>query len=563
MDDPEKIKKEFMKLQTREDVAEILGIEDGSLRYFLYAKRPDNMYVECSIRKKDGGTREICVPQDKLKSIQRKLLRILETVYNKKPAAHGFVVDRNSYTNAKNHCKRTLVFNIDLKDFFSQIHFGRVMGMLKCKPYCLGEEAALVIAQLVCYKGKLPQGAPTSPIISNMICAPLDTQLTKLAKKYKLVYSRYADDITFSTYKPKFPREVVDVVADNVIIGIELEEILNKNSFEVNPKKINLRTRNERQEVTGLVVNKFVNLKREYLRQIRAILHKCRKNGVYEAAKEYVERGYCKNSTIIGIFSQDERTEKGDEIVLAWFEKVIKGKVEYIRCIRGKENTYFLKYAIEVNKIFGKEVFVLTKQIQFYENCDRWCYIFESKSVSHPNQGSGFLLRDFGIITNSHVTNDGEFYNITTHKGEQISVVSSDLFLVSEDKDIDYALYSSPKSKNEGWELGDSNELKAGVKIKIVGFPNYSKGDTPYIQSCEITSKTKSYMGKEIFTVSGRIVHGASGGAVLDENYKVVGIIQCGANSFDEEEEHILPGVIPINDVIKHINSSSRQKMPE
>lgn len=558
MDDTDKIKKHFLKLQTREDVADILGIEDRILRFFLYGKRPDNMYVECSIKKRDGGTREICVPQDKLKSIQRKLLRILETVYNRKPAAHGFVIDRNSYTNAKNHCKRSLVFNIDLKDFFTQIHFGRVMGMLKSKPYSLGDEAAMVIAQLVCYKGKLPQGAPTSPIISNMICAPLDTQLTKLAKKYKLVYSRYADDITFSTYKPKFPREVVDVIADNVIIGIELAEILNKNSFEVNPKKINLRTRNERQEVTGLVVNKFVNLKREYLRQIRAILYKCRKNGVYEAAKEYVERGYCTNSTIIGIFSKEEKTERNEEIVLAWFEKVIKGKVEYIRCIRGKENTYFLKYALEVNEIFEKEVFVLTKQIQFYENCDNWCYIFESKSESHPSQGSGFLLRDFGIITNSHVTDDGAFYSVSTHKGEQISIVSPEIFLVSKDKDLDYALYSNCKSKNEGWELGDSNELKAGTKIKIVGFPNYNKGDTPYIQNCEITSKTRSYMGKEIFTVSGRIVHGASGGAVLDENYKVVGIIQCGANSFDEKEEHILPGIIPINDVVQHIESTSR-----
>lgn len=112
------------------------------------------------------------------------------------------------------------------------------------------------------------------------------------------------------------------------------------------------------------------------------------------------------------------------------------------------------------------------------------------------------------------------------------------------------------KSKNEGWELGNSNKLQAGIKIKIVGFPNYNKGDTPYIQNCEITSK-KIYMGKEIFTVSGRIVHGASGGVVLDENYKVVGIIHCGPNSCDEEEEHILPGIIPINDVVQHIKSSS------
>ena len=125
-------------------------------------------------------------------------------VYKTKPAAHGFVLDKNVATNAKGHVKKKYVFNIDLENFFDQIHFGRVRGMLMKPPYNLGEEAALVISQIACYKGKLPQGAPTSPILTNMVCAPLDTQLTKLAKKYNLQYSRYADDITFSTYKADF-----------------------------------------------------------------------------------------------------------------------------------------------------------------------------------------------------------------------------------------------------------------------------------------------------------------------------------------------------------------------
>ena len=85
-----------------------------------------------------------------------------------------------------------------------------------------------MIAQLVCYKGKLPQGAPTSPIISNMICSPLDTQLTQLAKRYKLVYTRYADDITFSTHRNKFPIEIVDIVENKIELGSSLKEILKK-----------------------------------------------------------------------------------------------------------------------------------------------------------------------------------------------------------------------------------------------------------------------------------------------------------------------------------------------
>ena len=98
-------------------------------------------------------------------------------------------------------------------------------------PYNLGEEAALVISQIACYKGKLPQGAPTSPILTNMVCAPLDTQLTKLAKKYNLQYSRYADDITFSTYKADFPVEIAYVDFNGVHVGTVLEELIKKIIF--------------------------------------------------------------------------------------------------------------------------------------------------------------------------------------------------------------------------------------------------------------------------------------------------------------------------------------------
>ena len=102
-------------------------------------------------------------------------------------------------TNAQRHVKKKYVFNLDLENFFDQVHFGRVRGMLMKPPYGIGAEAALVIAQIACYKGKLPQGAPTSPILTNMVCAPLDTQLIRLAQKYKLHYTRYADDISFSS----------------------------------------------------------------------------------------------------------------------------------------------------------------------------------------------------------------------------------------------------------------------------------------------------------------------------------------------------------------------------
>ena len=228
MNQNKELQLQFYKLKTRQDVSKILGIKDRSLRYFLYGVGTENLYHEIEIKKRNGGIRKICAPEDKLKNIQRKMLHILEEVYRKKPAAYGFINDKSNVSNAQNHCKRELILNIDLKDFFDQIHFGRVFGLLKKEPYSIGEEAAKVIAQLVCYKGKLPQGAPTSPIISNMICSPLDTQLTHLAKRYKLVYTRYADDITFSTHRNKFPIEIVDIVENKIELGSSLKEILKK-----------------------------------------------------------------------------------------------------------------------------------------------------------------------------------------------------------------------------------------------------------------------------------------------------------------------------------------------
>ena len=338
--DTEKIKEEFMKLVTRQDVADLLGIKEKSLRFFLYAIRPDYMYSEFIIKKKNGGNRYISVPNNKLKKIQRKLANVLNCVYKVKPAAHGFVISRNIVTNAKNHVRRKYVFNMDLENFFDQIHFGRVRGMLMNPPYDIGPEAALVIAQIACYKGKLPQGAPTSPILTNMICASLDTQFTRLAKKHNLYYSRYADDITFSSYKEEFPKEIVYTDSEGVHIGKEIQEILAKNSFNANQDKTRVFDYRKRQEVTGLVVNKFVNIRRNYVKKIRAILFHCEKEGIYETAKVYIQKGNCKNSTIIELIKKE--SEENQEKVVEWFKKVLKGKIEYIRQVKGENNFVFL-----------------------------------------------------------------------------------------------------------------------------------------------------------------------------------------------------------------------------
>ena len=198
-DKPEDLRSKFFGLETVKDIASLLDVKYNRLIYCIYRTNPKKRYYSFQINKKNGKFRNISAPSPFIKILQQKLNQVLKAVYNPKPSAHGFVINRSIVTNASKHLSRKYVFNIDLKDFFPSINFGRVRGMFMAKPYNLPEKVSTVLAHLCCFDRQLPQGAPTSPIISNMICGKLDSQLQQLASKYRCTYSRYADDITFST----------------------------------------------------------------------------------------------------------------------------------------------------------------------------------------------------------------------------------------------------------------------------------------------------------------------------------------------------------------------------
>jgi RNA-directed DNA polymerase len=270
----QELRDEFFKLQSRDDIAQLLELTTKQLNFHLYVLSAKKKYKVFTIPKKSGGTRQISAPASPIKIIQRKLKQVLEAVYAPKPATHGFVLGRSIISNARLHKKRRYVLNIDLENFFPTIHFGRVRGMFMGNPYKLNTEVATILAQICCHQGILPQGAPTSPVISNMICARLDAKLQQLAKEYQCTYSRYADDITFSTNRSKFP-SVLARLSDigQVEVGNELSAVIQENGFTINPKKVRLQVKQQRQEVTGLTVNRYPNVQRSYIKQIRGILH--------------------------------------------------------------------------------------------------------------------------------------------------------------------------------------------------------------------------------------------------------------------------------------------------
>ena len=307
------------------------------LNYHLYISPRSTRYTTFDIPKRSGGTRKISTPITALKIIQRKLNQVLQQVYEPRPSVHSFISDHDIVSNAKKHLRREWVLNLDLKNFFPSITFPRVIGLFKKKPYEIPSPAATVLAQICCFEDKLPQGAPTSPIVSNMICAKLDNELYRLARKYKCKYTRYADDITFSTYNYDFPSALAKTNSSGQVeLGDELKSIIHENWFEVNPGKVRLRRKNLRQEVTGLIVNDFTysgrpNVKRQYVRQIRAMLHYWERDGLENAEEEFLKRHYKK---------KHRAPFKGPPPL----KQVIDGKIGFLGMVIGKDNPVYLRY---------------------------------------------------------------------------------------------------------------------------------------------------------------------------------------------------------------------------
>ena len=273
----------FNTIQSRSDLADYLNIPPSKITYIFFKRGVDSYYTEFEIPKKSGEPRRICAPTGDLKGVQRQLADALwehqKSIYEElgiKPnISHAFEEGKSIITNAKIHRNKRIVVNVDLSDFFDSIHIGRVCGFFeKNKYFNLPHEPAITIAQLACYQGRLPQGAPTSPIITNLICQVLDMHLLSFAKRYRLDYTRYADDISFSTNDKAFLETWDSFYA-------ELEKKIRKAGFSLNEKKTRITYRDSKQVVTGLVVNKKISVDHAYCRKVRAMAHSLYTNGSY------------------------------------------------------------------------------------------------------------------------------------------------------------------------------------------------------------------------------------------------------------------------------------------
>ncbi len=282
---------------SRGDVAKLLDFKPKALSYVLYKQSEATKYKTFQIPKRNGGQRTIKAPVEALKLLQRKLSDLLQDCVDeintarqrKDRTAHGFKRKRSIITNARQHRHRRWVFNLDLEDFFPSINFGRVRGfLLKNRDFELHKDVATVIAQIACHDHSLPQGSPCSPVISNLVAHLLDMRLVMLASETGCTYSRYADDLTFSTNKKEFPADIAvpsgtkDSASHLWLPGKGLQKIIERTGFRINAKKTHQMYRASRQEVTGLIVNQKINVRWDYRHTVRAMVHSLVKTGTFQ-----------------------------------------------------------------------------------------------------------------------------------------------------------------------------------------------------------------------------------------------------------------------------------------
>ncbi len=528
----------FYALKTREDIANLLEITESTLIYYLYRKHPIDNYTVFEIPKKSQqGKRKIAAPITPLKIIQQKLNEILQCVYHPKSPVHSFIRSddkRSILTNARQHFGKRFVFNIDLEDFYHSINFGRVRGLFLAPPYGFNNLVATTLAQLCIFDNQLPQGAPTSPIISNMICARLDSQLLHLAKQYQCIYTRYADDITFSTSYKSFPLAVAKNEKGIFVPGVELTEIIESNGFKINQSKVRLQNRSyQRQVVTGLIVNNAPNVGKELLQQIRAMLYVWEKFGLENAQREFEEK-YIKKHR--GGYHRNEYPA---------FEKVLRGKIDFLGYVRGKDNPKYIKFMnLYENLFYGSiqnAVWVIETEIDD-DNLNQ---------LDDFSQGTAFFLDKYGLITCHHVIETPLFNNMKSFQPPNVSEKSPlrkktshqhfDLAILEFDALVKRKLFITHRSIED---ITDDRNI--GEEVTLMGFPNYHLGSSITIKSGKIAS-FRNIHGIRWIVISPAIVAGNSGGPVLDKHNRVIGVAAQGIKPDESEDKTDFFGVIPIH----------------
>lgn len=444
----------------------------------------------------------ISAPDERLKSLQRKLADKLNKLYRPRHPVHGFVAQRSVKTNALAHLQRRFVVNLDLKDFFPTISENRVEGMLSSLG--IAPRVAEIIARICCNNRHLPQGAPSSPVLSNMICFRLDKNLMELAKETRCIYTRYADDITFSNHQPpialfetKLPqagRFLPDLFVP------QLRAVVQQNGFVMNPDKAHYADRHSRRIVTGLKINELLNVDRRYVRNIRAALHSIEKLGVKDADIKF-------------------RAKHGGKSNLAAH---LRGKLSFLTHIKGQSDPVVRNITLRFNKCFPARPIKITPTSS--EIRDRAVWIVDDPK----HQGTAFFLKDVGLITAAHCVQGVDEIEVL-HPSKHANTFKATVRKRHEHRDLAILDHQIPET--EYFELEPAiNPITNGAAMTALGYPGWGPGDMLNVRPGFISTLTVR-SGVQLIEVTQKLAQGMSGGPLLDANDGVAGIIHKGGPS--------------------------------
>ncbi|MCH5325672.1 MAG: RNA-directed DNA polymerase [Duncaniella sp.] len=432
--------------------AELLGCKSYpfTMRKMMKLCNPkleSNRYRQFTIPKKSGGLRDIYAPNGNLKWMQICLNEIFKAVYAPSPYAMGFVEGRCIVDNARIHTNQNYVFNIDLADFFPSIDQARVWKRLQLPPFNFNKEVANVVAGLCSIKSlratseeafsecyNLPQGAPTSPLLTNAICDKLDRRLAGLAKRFNLHYSRYADDITFSSMH--------NVYQEDSEFRKELERIIKDQQFQINPKKTRLNHRSRRQEVTGLTVSEKVNVTRKYVKDIRAILHIWERYGANAALSAFYPRYKAERGYLL----------KGEPNI----ENVISGKLCYLKMVKGENYPQYIKLSEQFARLTSNQKPILKER--------SWEYL-QSEAIAD-------FEKRLGVTIQYAKSNKGKAYAFFELGGQRIlASVSQNISIrhIPKDAQISLCLQTDFKIRFGGEFYISHNQLEHADDNTVIG----------------------------------------------------------------------------------------------
>lgn len=321
--DPQKMRhhcRTFRNLKEVKMLAKVLRVSMEDLHHFAH----NGEYRTFTVPKSSGGERLIETPEPKLKTVLAHASRFLTSCYyfQRTSAAYGFVINaknsrdrRNIVTNARSHLRKPYLLNVDLKDFFHSVSSTMVQDIFLKPPFKFSHELTLLLTHLVTHNNRLPMGTPTSPVLSNFATRTLDFALIKYAKENRFYFTRYADDLSFSSWNAITEKHIEDIF-----------RIIRQSGFTVNEKKVILYGENDQKEVTGLILGERVMLPAHFVPALE---------------KELAEL-----ENVIQI------QNRNGELYTEWvdtFKQRIKGKLNFIAYINGKQHEDYQRLNADFN----------------------------------------------------------------------------------------------------------------------------------------------------------------------------------------------------------------------